>query len=280
MGLYLYSILSHPELKNNMSNKYNISFPTGKAVLSQVPKKIKIEDKSKYTVIEETELDINQLIYKEPLIPVQHIAVLELAGAYMNPGGLCSYEKFGYYFDSTLYGDKCFYDYNNLPMVIYFNTDYNGNDSIKKSRVISIAAGDKKADFKKSKICDIRDKDKQTVLGYLKNYKIYINSNIDINDFKEYYGVTTNMEQLLMYLDKGTKISIDSIINYLENPPLQPVNQIESMIKKIYENMNNKNGGKKTRKIRKTIKMKKSRKIKNNKLKNLKKNKTNKVFKK
>jgi hypothetical protein len=272
MGLYLYSILSHPELKNNMSNKYNISFPTGKAVLSQAPKKIKIEDKSKYTVMEETELDINQVIYKEPLIPVQHIAVLELAGAYMNPGGLCSYEKFGYYFDSMLYGEKCFYDYNNLPMIIYFNSDYDGNDSIKKSRVISIAAGDKKADFKKSNICDIRDKDKQTVLGYLKNYKIYTNDNIDINYFKEYYGVTSNMEQLLMYLDKGTKISIDSIINYLENPPLQPVNQIESMIKKIYENMNNKNGGKKkTRKI--PIKMRKTRKIKNNKMKKSKKNK-------
>ena len=276
MGLYLYSILSHPELKNTNFDKYNITFPKGKAILSQVPKKIKIEDKSKFTVGEETELDIDEVIFKEPLIPVQHIAVLELAGAYTNAGGLCSYEKFGYSYDPSLYGSNCFEDHNNLPMIIYFNTEYEGNDLIKKSRVISIAAGDKKTDFKKSAICNIRDNMKQSVLGYLKNYKIYEDNNVNLDDFKEYYNMSNEMEQLLMYLNRGGMITIDSIINYLENPQQKPNKTIENMIVKIYNNMNNSvSGGKKTKnytKKKKYIINKKSNKnIKKNKTKKLKK---------
>lgn len=272
MGLYLYSILCHPESKNRLlENEKPVIFPTGKAILSQVPKKLKIQNTSKYTVVEETELNINEVIFKEPLIPARHIALLELAGAYQNPGGLCSYEKFGFNFDSQLYSDNCFYDRNNLPMVIHFNSDYEGNDNMKKLRIISIAAGDKKADFNKSNICDVRDKIKQSVLGYLKNYKIYLEQNINLDDFNDYNSVSTNMEQILMYLNKGSKISINSMINYLEDKSVKEDKNMESWIKKIYENMNNENsgkGGKKMRKTRKNKKTNKSRKVKKSTRKN------------
>lgn len=281
MGLYLYSILSHPETINKLSTiEKPIIFPTGKAILSQVPKKLKIEETSKYTVIEETELNINEVIFKEPLIPVRHIALLELAGAYTNPGGLCSYEKFGYNYEPNLYGDNCFYDYNNLPMIIYFNTDYEGNDNIKKSRVVSIAAGDKRADFKKSEICYIKDAYKQSVLGYLKNYKIYLDQNVNLNDFNEYYSVTPNMEQILMYLSKGSKTSFDTMINYLENPTEKQDKTLENLVKKIYENMDNfykKGGGKKTKRNKKAIKNKKTKRHnRTNKFRNNKKTYKNK----
>ena len=166
-------------------------------------------------------------------------------------------------------------------MIIYFNTEYEGNDSIKKSRVISIAAGDKKTDFKKSAICNIRDNMKQSVLGYLKNYKIYEDNNVNLDDFKEYYNVSNEMEQLLMYLNRGGMITIDKLIDYIENPQQKPNKTIENMIVKIYNNMNNSvSGGKKTKnytKKKKYITNKKSNKnMKNNKIT---KNKTKKLKK-
>lgn len=270
MGLYLYSILSHPDTRFSNKN-VSIPFPTGKALISQTPKRFKIEDKSKFTEKEETDLDIDEVIFNEPLIPVQHIAVLELAGAYTNAGGLCSYEKFGYNYDPMLYNQNCFSDYNNLPMIINFNTDYNGDDSWKKKRVISIAAGDKKTDFKKSLICNVRDNIKQTSLGFLKNFKIYIDNNIDLKDFKDYYEVSQNMEKLLIILTNNSNKLLNMVIDYIENQPSKQIPEIEKMIKNIYDNMDiSLKGGKKTKK-NKTKKMKKIKINKNTQKKNIQK---------
>lgn len=274
MGLYLYSILCHPDIKTSDIGIFKYSFPKGKALLTQVPKKIKIEDSSKFTVKEETEIDIDEVIFKEPLIYVQHIAVLELAGAYTNAGGLCSYEKFGYNYNPQLYGANCFEDYNNLPMVIYFNTDYSGNDDMKKMRVVSIAAGDKKADFNKSLICNIRDNMKQKVLGFLKNANIYLTNNVDQNEFKDYNDVSPQLEQILMYIYKNNLMN--NLITYIENPQQKQNPQLEKIIKNIYDNMADfLKGGKKTGKSKNYKKTKKN-KSKNRKTKSKSKSKTKK----
>lgn len=280
MGLYLYSILSHPEIGNIKNTK--LTFPSGQASIIQSQKKFKITDKSEYVVPEESEIDMNEIIFKEPLIQLQHIAVLELASSYRNPGGLCSYEKYGYHYDPSMYNNKCFDDYNNLPMIIDFNKDYQGDISSKKSRIINIAAGDKLADFKKSLICNVRDKTKQVVLGFLKSYKIFIDNNIDLDDFN--VSISNQLNQILMYLNKGSTITIDKIINYIENSGQSQVQdqKIEKTIKNIYDNLDEdlKMGGNKkqrkgaiTKKIKKIKKIKKSNKTNNTKKIKSKKNK-------
>jgi hypothetical protein len=267
MGLYLYSILSHPQI--GKMTKQPLKFPLGQASILKTQKKFKITEKSEYIVPEESEIDIDEIIFNEPLINVQHIAVLELAGAYKNPGGLCSYEKYGYHFDDTLYDDSCFNDYNNLPMIIDFNKDYEGDINSKKMRIINIAAGNKSYDFKKSMICNVRDKVNQVVLGFLKSYKIFIDKGIDLDDFN--VKISTKLNQLLMYLNRGREVTVDNIINYIENfNQSQTKNEaIEKIIKNIYDNLGKdfKRGGKKTKKRNLTKKVRNKKYIIKNKIK-------------
>lgn len=268
MGLYLYTILSHPK---NISNVKNVKFPSGQASVIQSQKKIKISDKSEYIIPEETEIDIDEIIFNEPLLSVQHMAVLELAGSYRNPGGLCSYEKFGYHYEPSLYSNKCFDDYNNLPMIIDFDKDYIGDIINKKLRIINISAGDKSADFKKSLICNVRDKTKQIVLGFLKSYKIFLDKNANLDDFN--VEISNKLNQLLMYINAGRNVTLSDIINYLENPSEVPNNEIEKIITNIYNNLPNyiKKGGYKKNKTKKNIKGKRHFKTSKNKSKKVKK---------
>jgi hypothetical protein len=80
MGAYLYSILSHPQTNNNTNYE---PLPNGIG-----------------------RYEGNQFTSSEPLNSIQHVAVLELANGYINAGGLCMYEKFGFKYDPDMYGTR------------------------------------------------------------------------------------------------------------------------------------------------------------------------------
>lgn len=167
MGAFLYTILTHPD---NQNPSDPIDFPEGNGYLRVTSKRM--DDGS---IIE------NSIFGSpEPLIPVQHVAVLELARAYDNSGGLCMYEKFGFMYDQTMFtnpGVDCFKDRNNLPMKIDFNNKpgYSELDAnSKKMKVAEITAGINRG-FTKSKICNVRG-NRQRLLGMLKTIKLYIDN--------------------------------------------------------------------------------------------------------
>ncbi len=88
MGAYLFTILSHPE---SMQENSKIEFPYGKGYHQSVN---------------------NGILFgtDEPLLPIQHKAILELADAYINSGGLCMYEKFGFKYNPEMYKLKPLYN--------------------------------------------------------------------------------------------------------------------------------------------------------------------------
>jgi len=228
MGAFLYTILSHP---NNRNPSNQISFPKGKGYLSVTSKRL-----SSGRIIENCTFGSS-----EPLIPVQQIAVLELASAYDNPGGLCMYEKFGFTYDQTMFSDDskgidCFSDRDNLPMLIDFNSKpgYSELDNAgKKQKVVNITAGTDRG-FPKSKICSLRG-DYQKLLGMVKSVKLYIDNEegSSLDDFPPNtpYGIlikqikdmrigpnarVSSRRSLTPAAPEGT---IDEVIDYLENPP-------------------------------------------------------------
>lgn len=62
------------------------------------------------------------------------MGILELADGYKNLQGFCSYSKFGFQYDKSLYGDDCFTDKTNLPMSVNLN-----RPCITKTRIINTA---------------------------------------------------------------------------------------------------------------------------------------------
>jgi len=49
---------------------------------------------------------------------VDPVGLLELAGGYYNIAGFCMYSKLGFEYDQSLYGDDCFSEMCNLPMIV------------------------------------------------------------------------------------------------------------------------------------------------------------------
>jgi hypothetical protein len=169
MAAFLYTILSHPD---NTKPTGKIRFPKGDSFLKVTSK----------TLSNGSKIEKCTFGSVEPLVPVQQIAVLELASAYNNAGGLCMYEKFGFTYDQTMFSDvakgiECFNDRDNLPMLIDFYTkpgyaqlDKNGQ----KQKIVDILIGSDKG-YPKSKICGVRG-DYQRLLGMIKSIKLYIDN--------------------------------------------------------------------------------------------------------
>lgn len=161
MGAFLYTILAHPD---NKKPTEPIKFPKGNSYLKVTSKQLANGNKIEYATFGTN----------EQLVPTEHVAVLELASAYQNTGGLCMYEKFGFQFDDKMFSDSskgidCFNDRENLPMKIDFNkmqgyAELSIQD--KKKKIVDITAGIDKG-FPKSPICSVRG-EKQRLLGYLK----------------------------------------------------------------------------------------------------------------
>lgn len=241
MGAFLYTIVSHP---NNTNPLEEIVFPSGQSFLNVTSK-----------ITSGNTIEKAAFTTKEPLIPVQQIAVLELASAYMNPGGLCMYEKFGFTYDQTMFSNEsstppidCFVDRNNLPMLIDFETKpgYSElNKEGKKNKILDIIAGTDRG-FPKSKICSIRGNN-QNLLGYLKSIKLYLDNEPggSIDDFDEseiHKNILNELSLIISSSKTGRKrvsknqlmlMKLDEIIDYIENPPSTPNTNMDQQIQKL-----------------------------------------------
>ena len=154
MGLYLYAIVFHPKIEDS-KNKLTAKIPTHH---------VKQGDK-----------------FISKLIPIQHVAVLELAGGYTNITGLCLYEKFGFIQDTTMNVPRCFSDIRNLPMIIKFDERYGTDTENTKFIIIDIVAGTDKG-FEKDTLCSIRPQSDQVLLSYLLYIKRAIELRMDMGD--------------------------------------------------------------------------------------------------
>jgi hypothetical protein len=220
MGAYLHTVLSHP-----MASPTSQAFipPTGRA--KRIMRQIELEDE---------DITFQSLfVSDEPLIPVDHRAVLELAASYLNPGGLCTYEKFGFMYNSAMHGPNCFADYRNLPMMIDFMEQPGYTELTteeKKQKIVDITMG--KTSFPKSTVCTLRDEKivngkkkyiwEQTLLGCLKILKIYFDqgqrNKLDLADLR-----VQNLVPAMDSFMKKNNMTIEDLISYLETPESQRV---------------------------------------------------------
>lgn len=239
MGAYLYTILSHPSVESPLSSMTdNVDFPPGNSYLQVTTKPSSIEGQTIGTVKFGTD---------EPLIDTQHIAVLELADAYENVGGLCMYEKYGFTFDPSMFAPNCFTDKANLPMIIDFNEKpgYKELDlAAKKAKIIAITIGSDKG-FPKDIICSLRE-DRQKLLGLLKSIKVskivdptYKYDDL-MNQYQKVYNTILYINEPQSSLTVRARLppsrpgTVDEFIDYLEANP-QPTNNLdmESKINKL-----------------------------------------------
>lgn len=232
MGAFLYTILSHPDIEKCPTCNIDY-FPPGNSFLNVTSKKL-----SNGEIIENCTFGTN-----EPLIPIQHTAVLELAHAYKNVVGLCMYEKFGFLYDSKLFSNKntqCFNDRNNLPMLIDFNSRdgySNLTSDEKKQKIVQIICNLDKG-FQKSKICYIKDTN-QKLLGIFKSIKIHLDNteNISIDYFKN-NNISPEYDIINILHNSGGQPTIEEVINFIENPP-QKLTPLDVEVNKIIENLKN-----------------------------------------
>jgi hypothetical protein len=229
---------------------------------------------------------------------MERIGLLDLAGSYENIGGLCMYEKFGFMYNPAMRltdknGNKCFTDMNNLPMIVNIDKQYLGeNDEVKKQEIIDIVNGVNRG-LEKSKICYIKNKDIQKLVGYLRILDIYFENRISLqkntrSNVIEMYDLFDNNREALKYIikyieDTGGAGKVVQLNRFVENLTLYNTKkkiqisseiqkEIDDMINKINviisKNRVNKKGGKKTiknkRKHKKNRKNNKSKKTKNN----------------
>lgn len=141
MGMYLYSILSHP-------------------------KTIKMT---------------KDLAAENGDIPVLHLGILEISGGYKNISGICLYTKFGFRINSKLSGRgaNCFQDDNNVAMIKRFGDAANDDTfdnvskdeydvSLEKEKIVKVV-NKEESGYKKHVICEYTNKDVQMKLANLYN---------------------------------------------------------------------------------------------------------------
>ena len=153
MGLYLYTILSHPKKIDTSPKLENIIHVS----------------------------DLRSEYFGPPIL---HMGLLELSGGYTNITALCLYTKFGFIINSNLsgHGTNCFIDDRNIAMIKRFKSDETEkNDDIlvniikdsydietEKEKILQIV---RKAEpgYQKHLICEFKDKKIQKILAELYN---------------------------------------------------------------------------------------------------------------
>jgi hypothetical protein len=267
MGLYLYTILTHPDAGLDVERELTIEPPTinapNESTTMEVADNAPIEPSTINEPNESTAMEVTDNAQIEaPLsdeqigIQVQHIGVLELASSYTNAGGLCMYEKFGFeYFPHLYRGPKddntqetdtsCFNDCDNLPMQVDLNAKngYKGlTDKAKRLKVLNIIAGkdivindETVKSFPKSAICDVKNRVQQKYLGIFKNIKILLTecpTKLDINAPKY-----ANYKHILDKLSNTTEDNIINAIDYLialfETTSPEKIEEISQIISAI-----------------------------------------------
>lgn len=271
MGLYLYTIVSHPK---ELSSSAVINYQSGKAFIN-------------YQLIEIPD----EISYQKPLfstsdelIPLQHIGILELAGSYLNAAGLCLYEKFGFRYEPLLLKQDCFLDIENLPMILSFSSNpkykpyWKNNIEQIKQILIKISIGYKNPDGTsydvplsgRSKVCGLRDRNAQKLYGYLRNLYIFeINRRQSISEDpdEDYYKLYMRFKQI----ESENKVFMTDILSGLMNAILtdrQEISldardgkKISINLSELYPLINHASGGKKMRPKHKTYKNKRFKKM-------------------
>lgn len=295
MGLYLYTIVSHPK---ESSTSTLVSYPSGKAMIRYELVKNPVEDE------DEEEIAFQRPIFStsEQLIPLQHVGILELAGAYLNVPGLCLYEKFGFKHEPLLLRQDCFSDIENLPMILTFSSNpkykpyWRSNIEQIKQILIRISIGYKNPDgtsydvplSERSKICGLRDRNAQKLYGHLRNLYIFeINRKQSISEDpdEDYYPLYMRLKEI----EQGNRIFITDILSGLMNAIL--LNRQQSSIdtrdgktifinlSELYPLINGTSGGKKIKYKHKTHKKRRIKmKVTSRRHKN-KRSKTKKTYK-
>jgi len=267
MGLYLYTIVSHPKMPISTNPNANATYLSGKATI-------------KYILIENpNEISSQKPVFStdDPLIPVQHIGILELAGAYQNASGLCLYEKFGFKYEPLLLRSDCFTDIQNLPMILSFSSNlkykhlFKSNTDKIKQMLVKISIGYKEPDGTafdvplsgRSKACGIRDRNMQKLYGYLKNLFIFeINKKQSIsedpdNDYKPLYDKLKEISSITdIYIGDIISTLITNVLLNNEEVSFYKKNSEKYVIRltDLYSLTSQLSGGKKSRSKYKSLK--------------------------
>jgi hypothetical protein len=207
MGLYLYTIISHPE---KMDRNPIVLPKNGNGKLT--------------TIINSDGILTEVFSTNDRLIPISQIGVLELAGAYTNPGGLCMYEKFGFTYEHTMSNNNCFGDVMNLPMILNMNVKYTASIDGNKKNIVDITLGKHKG-FDKSNICSVKD-DPQKVLGQLKNTRIYLVKGLPTDHHNRLKLFEINLYEIFY----GNINIINDIINCFEKPSSSCLELIRQLV--------------------------------------------------
>lgn len=243
MGLYLYTILSHPK-KSDTS-----------------PKLEKI-----------TQVADLQSEYFGP--PILHMGLLELSGGYTNITALCLYTKFGFIINSNLsgHGTNCFIDDRNIAMIKRFKSnETEKNDDIlvniikdgydietEKEKILQIVRKEEPG-YKKHLICEFKDKQIQKMLAGLYNKIKDIQKQYAKLVLQSKFPINNNGNEFT----KEFKDKIDPVKSDLDNFQEQ-IDRIESSSRDITFDELFPNGGKargyKTKKIKRKLKTKKRQK--------------------
>jgi hypothetical protein len=246
LGLYLYTILSHPRKTDYNQRLEELRPPE----------------------------DINIPYFGPPII---HLGLLEIAGGFTKVNALCLYTKFGFVINSKLSGrySNCFTGETNIAMIKRFKGDESiRNDDTfdnviqdaydietEKSKIIRIVNKEEPG-YIKHIICEFKDANVQHMLGQLYNSLTYIE--------KEYASLVNQSKFPI------NKIGTEFTPEFLEK--IQPVENelqtIRSKIQKIeasprdikIENLNLEGGKIKNKaKKKKTIKNRQKKKSKKTK---------------
>jgi hypothetical protein len=152
-------------------------------------------------------------IAKNPFV-LDKRGVLELANSFINAAGLASYSKLGFVIDESMYGETCFPNVNNLPMI---------TPEINPIRIIQILLGFPDAPYPKPVICNFRGPIQLylgvslNLLTFLRNVPVenlseYIDDPYEMNDkrivnykylFDSIQGDIPGFEKLIINVQKG-----------------------------------------------------------------------------
>ena len=188
--------------------------------------------------------------------------ILELANGYINAGGLASYSKLGFVVDESLYGEDCFPNYNNLPMIAR---------DINPDRVIDILNNVPDSAYSKEPICLIGDRDIQLYAGiclnlvtfmtlvpeaerkeYIRYYELnYGPDDTRIVDYKYLYSLIKKdpdtFKTLVLDIENGSRTDKDNFPGFSKlhsriftKEPVSATSSIVSSVKPVEEALDRK----------------------------------------
>ena len=266
LGLY-YTILKHPIIpisksksKKQKSKKMSRSATIRYDKMKKTFKKYKREKKYGIDIYQK------KFITSDELIPTNGMALLETASGYFNYPGICSYQKFGFEYDKSLFSKtQCVYEYDNTPMSIYFGDDATSGCYVnltiqeKINKILQIMVGNQQCN--RDVLCRMENNDRKKLLTILKQMLMYsegLNQNSERPKkhiiIEEFTGNVNYKSKLNEVLDSVNLIKEEHETNYMFIQKV--VNDLENNrdTDDIFILLPNMSGGKKkknkTRKLR------------------------------